>query len=142
MVKTADPPALITCDVGLTVRFTGADPFDTVPVPPPLKVIVTAAEPLPLRIDMELGLTVGTQGVVWVGCRRGSRSRSWTARYSKRDWQDLRTAARCNLHTSRIGACCQTVGNDLHTKEGAAAITYGAMRLKPRRIRARCPVRR
>jgi hypothetical protein len=62
MVKTADPPGVMVCCAGVTVKFGGLDTMDTVPLPPPLKVIVTGREPPFLEIDIEVSLIVGKHG--------------------------------------------------------------------------------
>ncbi|HET9787215.1 MAG TPA: hypothetical protein VFP47_08780 [Pyrinomonadaceae bacterium] len=45
IVKVADPPAVMVCDAGVTVKFGGLDSINTSPLPPPVKVMVTGAEP-------------------------------------------------------------------------------------------------
>ena len=73
MPKVADPPAAMVCDTGVTVRFVGLDSSDTVPLPPPVNVIVTDAEAPFFWIDMELGLIAGKHGTgVGLGVGDGS----------------------------------------------------------------------
>ena len=80
MVKVADPPAVMVCDAGVTVKFVGLDSRDTVPLPPLVNVIVTGAEPPFFWIDMELGLIAGKHGTgvgFGVGDARGCRVWRW-----------------------------------------------------------------
>jgi hypothetical protein len=62
IVKVADPPAAMVCCAGVTVKFGGLDSRDTVPLRPPLNIIVTGLEPPFLLIDMEVGSIAGTHG--------------------------------------------------------------------------------
>jgi len=61
MVKVADPPAVMVCVAGVTVKFGGLDSINTVPLPPPVKVMVTGAEPPFLWIEIKGVLITGTQ---------------------------------------------------------------------------------